>query len=62
MDIDVLARQVRELNEWKAKIAPMLEDMMPEWEAHLARKVAHAAEEGQAAAGDPNAEAAALEK
>lgn len=57
MDIDILARQVRDLTEWKAKVEPMLADMMPAWEEHVARRDApgeagKGEEEGKAAEGD----------
>ena len=38
MDIDILARQVRDLTEWKKKHDPMLADLSEAWESHRAEK------------------------
>lgn len=43
MDIEIMQRQLRELQEWKAKVAPMLEEMLPDYERHVAGR---AREEG----------------
>lgn len=34
MDIEILEKQVRELQEWKTRVSPMLEAMMPDFERY----------------------------
>lgn len=38
MDIEIMERQLRDLVEWKARYAPMLESQWPEWEKYLERQ------------------------
>lgn len=38
MDIEIMERQVRDLKAFKDKFEPMLAEMLPEYEKHLARK------------------------
>jgi len=34
VDIDIIERRVRELSEWKDRVAPMLEEALKHWEDH----------------------------
>lgn len=52
MDLDVLARQVRDLKEWRDANEPMLADMRDEWGRFRAEK----AEREQAKDPEPQAQ------
>jgi hypothetical protein len=45
MDLDVIAKQVRELVAFKTKYEPLLAKMLPEFEKHMAAEKEPAAEE-----------------